>query len=62
MMQEYIVTGVVRLMCNITLEAQNEHDAKREALGWFENGANIESDAFSNMEVVNAEVSDVNEE
>ena len=60
-MPEYNVTASISLTCNIDVEADNEKLAEEEAMGYFDNSANFESDCYRNIYVMDTTINDVNE-
>ena len=57
----YNVTAHINLTCNIDVEADDEKSAREEALGYFENSANLESEFYQNIYIMNVEINDVNQ-
>ena len=59
--QEYNVSATLIITCNIDVMAQNPKDAEKEALGYFEISANLESDFYHNIFVMDITIDDINE-
>ena len=61
-MTEYNISASIALTCNIDVEAENEEAAKSEAMGYFDNSANFESDYYHNICVTGVDIDCVNED
>ncbi len=57
----YNVSATLRITCNINVDANSEKAAKEEALGYFDNSANLESEFYNNICVMDVEIDDVND-
>ena len=60
-MTEFNVTASVNLHLEMDIEADSHEKAKEEMEGYLENSANIESEFYNRIQVMDFDVEDVNE-
>ena len=62
-MPDYTISAKLTVTCNINLrDIPNASKAEKEAMDYFDNSANLESDFYNNIDVTEIEIWDVNED